>query len=291
VARKKRGDELSESGLYVTSGHAPVGTAVWKIAAVLAWLLALALLALTVAHWGWKWFGPAPVTIPVTIPDSDVSRRVADAKLFGIAPVATAATASAGLGDLRLLGVFALRDGGGYALFRTARGPLIASTGQNLGAGVRVDAIRPDGVTLNDGGVRREIVLRAAATETRPTVSVAQASKPTGCAVPAGFSGPIVRLNAELLGGMTGTPDAWKALLEAGSGALIVRDQSGFAGMLGLKNGDRVERANGIALLMPGDITSTVLQPLTKSQSVWVAGTRDGKPQQWLYLNAGSCPG
>jgi hypothetical protein len=32
------------------------------------------------------------------------------------------------------------------------------------------------------------------------------------------------------------------------------------------------------------------LQPLTKSQSVWVAGTRDGKPQQWLYLNAGACP-
>src|ERR1700730_3881398 len=122
---------------------------------------------------------------------------------------------------------------------------------------------------------------------------------------------------------MTGAPDAWKALLEAGPGALIVRDQSGFAGMLGLKNGDRVERANGIPLAIPGDIASTVLQPLTKSQAVWVSGTRDGesqqampgavasrvlqpltksqaawdsgtrdgKPQQWLYLNAGACPG
>ena len=109
--------------------------------------------------------------------------------------------------------------------------------------------------------------------------------------VPPGFTGPVVRLNAELLGGVTGTPDGWKALLEPGSGALIVRDQSGFAGMLGLKNGDRVERANGIPLLIPGDIVSTVLQPLTKSQAVWVAGTRDGKPQQWLYLNAGACPG
>jgi hypothetical protein len=99
-----------------------------------------------------------------------------------------------------------------------------------------------------------------------------------------------VRLNAELLGGMSGTPDAWKALLEAGSGALVVRDQSGFAGMLGLKNGDRIERANGIPLAIPADIAATVLQPLTKSQAVWVAGTRDGKPQQWLYLNAGACP-
>ena len=266
--------------------------AAWKTVAVLALLLALGLFALTVAHWGWKWFGPAPVAIPVTIPDSDVARRVSDAKLFGVAPPSTAvgASTSAALGDLRLIGVFALRDGGGYALFRTARGPLMVSAGQEIGAGVRLDAVRPDGVTLNDDGVRREIVLRAPAAEARPAASVAQNTKPSGCAVPVGFSGPIVRLNAELLGGMTSAPEAWKALLESGPGSLVVRDQSGFAGMLGLKNGDRVERANGIPLLIPGDIASTVLQPLTKSQSVWVAGTRDGKPQQWLYLNAGACP-
>ncbi len=292
--REKRDDELSEIGLYVTSTRSSALTAgAWKIAAVLAWLLASGILALTVAHWGWKWFGPAPVTIPVTISDSDVTRRVADAKLFGVAPPSTAAgaSASAGSGDLRLLGVFALRDGSGYALFRTSRGSLIVSSGQEIGASVRLDAVRPDGVTLIEGGVRREIVLRAAAVETRPAVGVAQHAKPSACAVPAGFTGPIVRLNAELLGGMTGAPDAWKALLEAGPGALIVRDQSGFAGMLGLKNGDRVERANGIPLAIPDDIVATVLQPLTKSQAVWVAGTRAGKPQQWLYLNAGACPG
>ena len=269
---------------------AVIGVA-WKIAVVLAWLVALGILALTVAHWGWQWFGPAPVAIPVTIPDSAVARRVADAKLFGLAPSATPVTAGASLGDLRLLGVFALRDGSGYALFRNARGPLFVSTGQEMGAGVRLDAVRPDGVTLIDGGARREITLRTPATETRPAVAVAQSAKPSACAVPAGFASPIVRLNAELLGGMTGTADAWKALLEAGPGALIVRDQSGFAGMLGLKNGDRVERANGIPLAIPADIASTVLQPLTKSQAVWVAGTREGKPQQWLYLNAGACPG
>ncbi|HWZ73040.1 MAG TPA: hypothetical protein VN326_16400 [Casimicrobiaceae bacterium] len=265
--------------------------ATWKLAAVLAWLVALGLLALAIAHWGWRWFGPGPVTIPVTIADSDVVRRVVDAKLFGVAPAATPAGASASLGDLRLLGVFALRDGSGYALFRTARGPLIVSTGQEVGTGVRLDTVRPEGVTLIEGGARREMVLRSAAMEMRPAIAVAQSARPSACAVPAGFAGPIVRLNAELLGGMTGAPDAWKALLEAGPGALIVRDQSGFAGMLGLKNGDRVERANGIPLAIPGDIASTVLQPLTKSQAVWVAGTRDGKPQQWLYLNAGACPG
>jgi hypothetical protein len=283
---------LSETGLYVTSARSSAVTGVaWKIAVVLAWLVALGLLAFTVAHWGWKWFGPAPVTIPVTIPDRDILRRVVDAKLFGIAPQATPAGASASLGDLRLLGVFALRDGSGYALFRTARGPLIVSIGQEVVTGVRLGTVRPAGVSLIEGGARREMVLRSATMETRPPVAVAQSARPSACTVPAGFAGPIVRLNAELLGGMTGAPDAWKALLEAGPGALIVRDQSGFAGMLGLKNGDRVERANGIPLAIPGDIASTVLQPLTKSQAVWVAGTRDGKPQQWLYLNAGACPG
>ena len=45
------------------------------------------------------------------------------------------------------------------------------------------------------------------------------------------------------------------------------------------------------ALALPEDIAATVLKPLTRSQAVWVSGSRDGKPQQWLYLNAGACPG
>ncbi|HVR93743.1 MAG TPA: type II secretion system protein N, partial [Casimicrobiaceae bacterium] len=164
--------------------------AAWKIAAVLAWLLALGLLALTVAHWGWKWFGPAPVTIPVTIPDSDVTRRVADAKLFGLAAEAipVGASTNASLGDLRLLGVFALRDDSGYALFRTARGPLIVATGKEIGGGVRLDSVRPDGVTVIDGGIRRYIVLRGATMEVRPVVGVAQNAKPSACVVPPGFT-------------------------------------------------------------------------------------------------------
>ena len=89
---------------------------------------------------------------------------------------------------------------------------------------------------------------------------------------------------------MIKAPDTWKALLQPGPGGLLVRDQSGFAGMLGLRNGDHVERANGIALAIPEDIGATVLQPLTRSQPVWVSGVRDGKAQQWFYLNAGACP-
>jgi hypothetical protein len=292
----KARDVMSETQLYGTHDGGPTALPTrWKMIAAAALLLALGLLALTLAHWGWRWFGPAPVAIATTTPDGDDARRLADAHLFGTAataaPGAVAATTS--LGDLRLLGIIVQSDGRGYALFRApTRGPLLIAVGQDVASGLKLEAIRPNGVTLIDGGVRRDILLRAAMPGDKPRAAVATASaNPSVCAAPPGFAGPVVRLNAELLSGMMSTTDAWKALVEPGAGALIVRDQSGFASNLGLKNGDRVESANGVALAIPADIPTMVLQPLTRSQAVWLAGSRDGKVQHWLYLNAGACPG
>ena len=256
-------------------------------------LAALALLALVLAHWGWRWFGPAPVVIPQSGPQGEFARRIGEAHLFGTrAPVAAASEPSAVSGELRLLGVFAQQDGRGYALFRDARGPLLAAAGTDIVPGVRVEAVWAGSVTLIEGGARREIVLRRAAPADKARIAMAAAGpKAATCTAPAGFAGQVIRLNAELLSGMIKAPDTWKALVQPGPGGLIVRDQSGFAGMMGLRNGDSIERANGIALAIPDDIGATVLQPLTRSQSVWVTGIRDGKAQQWLYLNAGACPG
>jgi type II secretion system (T2SS) protein C len=261
-----------------------------------AWLAALGLLALTLAYWAWIWFGPAPLPLPPVAPDADPVQRIADARLFGDpAQVATTASApSSTSGDLRLMGVFAERDGRGYALFRAgARGTLLVASGEQIGSGVRVDAVRPDGVTLLEGAARRELTLRPATTADRPAPtnpSIATA-KSTACTPPPNFVGPVIRLNAELLGGLASAPDNWKAMVRAEAGALTVHDTGGFAHMLGLKNGDRIERANGIALAIPDDIASTVLQPLTKNQQVLVVGTHDGKPQQWLLVNGGACVG
>ena len=280
----------SNAGLYVTTA-APLWR--WRAASAVALLAALALLALTLAHWGWIWFGPQPPVIAAQPPESDLARRVAEAHLFGSAGALPAnAPASTDPGDVRLLGVFAETDGKGYALLRAGSGgATLVAAGQDLSPGVRVESVRPDGVTVLRGGARRELSLRAQPTADRQRTVAAAAAGPAACAIPPGFKGPVVRLNAELLGGMMDSPEAWKALVAPAPGALVVRDQSGFAGMLGLKNGDRVERANGIALALPDDIAATILRPLTRSQPVWLAGTREGKPQQWLYLNAGSCPG
>jgi hypothetical protein len=309
LARKNITD-VNEARLYADGEQPEPMTARWRIAVMVAMIAALALLALVVAHWGWAWFGPQSVALPRPAVDPDPVRTIREARLFGSAAPASVAAAPAATGELRLLGLVSERNGRGYALFRTPRGPALVAAGQEVSPGVRVESVRRDGVTLTENGARRDIDLREAKTASSraaapaktavaaaPVKSAAAAVRPSGaatsaaCAAPAGFSGPVVRLNAELLTGMMTTTDAWKALVEPGQGALVVRDQSGFASNLGLKNGDRVESANGVALAVPADIPSMVLEPLTRSQPVWLAGSRDGKAQHWLYLNAGACPG
>jgi len=283
--------DLSETKLYASERAAP---SPWRarLLAGAATLVALALLAGVLASWGWRWFGPAPVALPPERSDGDPVRRIADAHLFGPASELAAANDTAqALGDLRLLGVFAERDGKGYALFRAgSRGPLFVAAGAEVAPGTRLESVRPQGVTLVQGGVRRDIALRQTRAVDSARAAAPAVARSAQCAAPPGFSGQILRLNAELLSGMIAAPDTWKALVQPAPGGLVVRDQSGFAGMMGLRNGDHVERANGIALTLPDDISATVLRPLTRSQPVWVTGSRDAKPQQWLYLNAGACP-
>ena len=63
----------------------------------------------------------------------------------------------------------------------------------------------------------------------------------------------------------------------------MVTHESGFSAMLGLKAGDRIAQANGIALRSPDDVTSAVLRPLIANQGVHITGSRGGAPQElWL---------
>jgi hypothetical protein len=50
-------------------------------------------------------------------------------------------------------------------------------------------------------------------------------------------------------------------------------------------------QANGIALASVDDVLLALVKPLVANQPVRVAGTRDGKPAEWLFVNAGVCPG
>src|SRR5205814_8710151 len=136
---------------------------------------------------------------------------------------------------------FSQRDGQGYALFRAGtRGPLFVAAGTAVLPGIRLDAVQPGSVTLLEGGFRRDIPLRRVAAGDKARVATAL-PRTAQCAAPAGFAGPILRLNAELLSGMINAPDTWKALVQTGPGGLLVSDQSGFGAMMALCNGERLK--------------------------------------------------
>jgi hypothetical protein len=120
-------------------------------------------------------------------------------------------------GDTRLLGVFAERDGRGYALFRLSSGPRLVGQGQEIAQGATLVAVRPDGITIRDAGGERRVALRG---EPPPKTrrlrrSAAKSSRNPACVPPPGFKGAILRLNAELFQGIIGKPESWAAIVVA----------------------------------------------------------------------------
>ena len=99
-----------------------------------------------------------------------------------------------------------------------------------------------------------------------------------------------MRLNAELLGGLSSDPAPWRALLAPAAGGLIVRADGGFSAMLGLRSGDRIAQANGIALTAPDDVPPVVIRPLIANQGVRVVGSRGGATHE-LWLANIACAG
>jgi len=90
--------------------------------------------------------------------------------------------------------------------------------------------------------------------------------------------------------GLIAQPETLRATAEASDGAVIIRDESGFAALLGMKRGDRIAQANGIALRSPDDVVVAVLRPLAASQPVRLAGSRGSEPRELMLLNASVCP-
>jgi hypothetical protein len=265
----------------------------WRAAAWLATLVGGLALAFALAHWGWRLFGPVSPSLPPPEPVDRFAPAIVATPLFGRtdatpAPVVKDAPLQ---GDTRLLGVFAERNGEGYALFRLAdRGPVLVRTGQDVARDVRLEAVRNDGVRIRDHGETRDIALRR-----QPVATAVASERPgsmsqrTACAAPAGYRGAVYKLNAELLTGIASQTDSWKALVVADTGGLAIRDTSGFSTMLGMQAGDRMTQANGIALANVDDVLVAFVKPLLANQQVRVVGTRGGKPAEWVFVNAGAC--
>jgi hypothetical protein len=288
----------SVSGASAASSTTPAGSLPgrWRFLPPLALAWAILALVAAVAWWSWYWLSPAPVhrTPP---PITDPVATIAASGFLNDGPQADPVVDAPGLpGDLRLLGTFAQKEGRGYALFRSASGARMVASGTELAPGFRLLSVAPDGVVVRDAGGEHFMALRAAALATPVTVGQATPATRTAariltaCTPPPGFHGNAVKLNAELLQGLLAQPDALKAIVQPVEGGMTVRSDSGFASMLGLKQGDRVRLANGIALATTEDVVAAVIRPLVANQPVRLTGTRGGQPQEMLLLNAGACP-
>jgi len=272
-----------------------------RFVSALATFAAACALALVIAYWGWQLFGPAVVHIPAPAP-ADPAATIIAANLFHGCEAAAGVSAPADAvlaGDARLLGIIAEPQQKGYALFRLPSGPKLVAQGETIATGVTLVSVQPDAITIRDGAGERRFVLRPSATSTSPSSKTSMPSdadiraRPTAtatCAPPAGFRGTVVRLNAELLGGLAGDAAPWRALVASGPDGLVVRDNGGFGAMLGLKSGDLIAQANGIALRVPDDVTSAVIHPLIANQGVRLVGSRDGAKQE-LWLANVACAG
>jgi len=274
-----------------------------RFAASLATLAAGAALAFVIAYWGWQLLGPSAVHIAPAAPTNPAATIIA-ANLFGQGdqqrspqPAAREALLA---GDTKLLGIIAESGDRGYALFRTASGAKLVAQGGEIASGVTLVSVQRDGVTIRDGAGEHRYALRTnalAPTRTAATASSVNAARAAvsarvnaTCAPPAGFRGNVVKLNAELLGGLGADAVQWPALLEPITGGLVVRTDNGFAAMLGLRSGDRLAQANGIALTSPDDVATAIIKPLVANQGVRLIGARDGATQE-LWLANVACAG
>lgn len=252
------------------------------------------LLVAALAYWGWYWASPPPALRTVPAASDPVAVIVASGLMGGGGSTNEAIAPATLAGDVRLLGTFAQADGKGYALFRMASGPRLVAVDGDIASGAVLAAVSRDGITVREGGSERSIALRTATSQSTATLPAGAqprvAHRPAACTPPAGFHGPMMKLNAELLQGLLLQPDALRAIVEPADGGMTVRDDSGFAALLGLKRGDRVRLANGIPLANADDVIAAVVKPLVANQQVRLSGTRGGLSQEMLLLNAGACP-
>ena len=171
----------------------------WRAAAWLATVAAGVALALVLAHWGWRIFGPAAPPLPPLEPPERWTPTIVGAALR-----ARGRAAGAGTGRRRR----SRATRGSWACSPSATAPAMRSSAcriaarcwcapdRTLAKDVRLEAVYRDGVRLRDHGEMRDIALRvppaASAPATAPDRGRATAPR-AACAAPAGYQGPVYR--------------------------------------------------------------------------------------------------
>ena len=264
----------------------------------------MALFAWVAAHWIWVVMEPAAPVRAIPIPsEADLSARITSGGAFGFsrAEETPASSGAAQLAQLdariRLLGL-ALEPGArgrreSQALFKIDKRILWLRAGDELDPGVKLAAIEADGVRLSANGRDVRMALRVDKPAVRSgTVAGAPVVAASGVAVarpgdpcklaPEQRSRAYV-LRPEIVDSVMRERSSWADLFKASATGLVVHNSGGTGAMLGLYSNDVLSKADGAQLSSTDDMLRLVLQPLARSDSVVVTGSRAGQPREWIY--------
>jgi type II secretory pathway component PulC len=258
-------------------------------------LLALALFCTVLAGWFWQWIAPPRTLSPTPPAREDWSRVLREEQFFGTArPAAAPGQAVPVAADFKLLGVV-WEPHGGFALIRLPdQSTRLVGVGKEIASGVVIERIENDRVLVRDHGRSISAILRETKTAPPPAAQAvaAQAAAPVSrCPLAAAERKSAYYLQSELLDGVAREPRTWGSFLRSDNGALNVAQEAGAGRLLGLAPGDRLERSNGVQLASLDDLKGAFIRPLQENRAVRVTGTRQGKPFEWLYVNASVCLG
>lgn len=269
----------------------------------------IAALCWVLAHWTWRALEPARL-LPAAAPVTDWSAAILSGSALGFArgtagPALSVAAAGAASisGRVRLLGISRESDeqGSGRALLRIDQKRILwIKVGESIEPGITLAAVEPNGVRLSQNGQEVRLPLReprsgpprggpASTAANAPTASIANAApSPARAAADSCRLNPEQRTRAyvlrpEIVETVTRERAGWSDLFKSTAEGLVVLNPGGTGAMLGLYANDLLVQADGARLTSAEDMLRLVLQPLARSDSVVVTGTRGGQPREWIY--------
>jgi len=127
-----------------------------KFSSYLLHLVMVALVCAIAAYWVLKFITPAPTSAPppVAAPAPREADPVLVARMFGQVQVAPAVTS-----NVQVVGIYSAGKSSAAALSVDGKPARVVLLGQEVTRGTRLTNVRPDGVTLDNQGMRQDLSL------------------------------------------------------------------------------------------------------------------------------------
>lgn len=232
------------------------------------------------AFWTWDWIEPGPQLVaqaqaaPAPPAKSFDIEALLAAQLFGQAPQAQelmVETLPVSSLNLVLSGVVAASEGG-LALIKVDDQPEAPfSVGQEVVDGAVLQAVYADRIVISRGGASESVLLKDSDAAALPLAKPPQTARPAAGAKPR-------KTGASAAPRVTGLLHAGSVSPHAGGGLAVNTVRSnGFYQRAGMRAGDVIRSANGIAMNSMADVWRVYQQ--SGGRPLRLDIVRDGKPQ------------